>query len=49
VRRQALHSISIEVGTPMNLISLIKICLNETYSKVHIGKKFSNAFSIQNG
>jgi hypothetical protein len=25
------------------------MCLNETYSKVHIGKNLSDAFSIQNG
>jgi len=31
------------------LVGLIKICLNETYSKVHIGKHMSDAFPIQNG
>jgi hypothetical protein len=25
------------------------MCLNETYSKVHIGKYLSNSFPIQNG
>jgi hypothetical protein len=34
---------------PIKLDSLIKMCLNETYSKVHTGKHLSNAFSIQNG
>jgi hypothetical protein len=33
----------------MKLVRLIKICLNETYSKVHIGKYFSDKFPIQNG
>jgi hypothetical protein len=28
---------------------VIKICLNETYSKVHIGKHLSDSFPIQNG
>jgi hypothetical protein len=28
---------------------MIKICLNETYSKVRIGKHLSDNFSIQNG
>jgi hypothetical protein len=28
---------------------LIKICLNETYSKVCIGKHLSDSFPIQNG
>jgi hypothetical protein len=33
----------------MKLVQLIKICLNETYSKVHIGKHLSDSFPIQNG
>jgi hypothetical protein len=28
---------------------MIKICLNETYSKVHTGKHLSDNFPIQNG
>jgi hypothetical protein len=33
----------------MKLLTLIKICLNETYSKVCIGKNLSDNFPIQNG
>jgi hypothetical protein len=33
----------------MKLIRLIKMCLNETYSKVRIGKHLSDSFAIQNG
>jgi hypothetical protein len=33
----------------MKLVSLIKMCLNETHSKVHIGKHLSDSFPIQNG
>jgi hypothetical protein len=33
----------------MKLVRLIKMCLNETYSKVRIGKKLSGSFPIQNG
>jgi hypothetical protein len=33
----------------MKLVRLIKMCLNEIYSKVRIGKYLSNNFSIQNG
>jgi hypothetical protein len=33
----------------MKLVKLIKMCLNKTYSKVRIGKHFSDSFSIQNG
>jgi hypothetical protein len=32
----------------MKLVRLIKICLNETYSKVYIGKHLSGMFPIQN-
>jgi hypothetical protein len=33
----------------MKLVRLIKMCLNETCSKVHIGKHLSDSFPIQNG
>jgi hypothetical protein len=33
----------------MKLVKLIKMCLNETYSKVQIGKHLSDSFPIQNG
>jgi hypothetical protein len=33
----------------MKLASLIKMCLNETYSKVHVGKYLSESFRILNG
>jgi hypothetical protein len=33
----------------MNLVRLIKMCLNETYSKACIGKHLSDSFPIQNG
>jgi hypothetical protein len=33
----------------MKLVRLIKMCLNETYSKVRIGKHLSGSFPIQNG
>jgi hypothetical protein len=33
----------------MKLPRLIKMCLNETYSKVRIGKYLCDTFSIQNG
>jgi hypothetical protein len=31
------------------LVSLIKMCLNEIYSKVRVGKLLSDKFPIQNG
>jgi hypothetical protein len=33
----------------MKLVRLIKMCLNETYSEVHIGKHLSDSFPFQNG
>jgi hypothetical protein len=33
----------------MKLVRLIKMCLNEKYSKVGIGKHLSDSFPIQNG
>jgi hypothetical protein len=37
LRREVLYNILIEFGAPMKLVRLIKMCLNELYSKVHIG------------
>jgi hypothetical protein len=33
---------------PMKLVRLIKMCVNETYSKFHIGKNLSDEFPTQN-
>jgi hypothetical protein len=33
----------------MEVVRLIKICLHETYSKVHIGTHLFDNFPIQNG
>jgi hypothetical protein len=49
VRREVLYNILIEFGVPMKLVRLIKMCLNETYSKVRTGKYLSDSFPIQNG
>jgi hypothetical protein len=40
---------SFEFGISRKLVGLIKMCLNETYITVHIGKYQSDKFSIQNG
>jgi hypothetical protein len=44
-----LYNILIELGIPMNIVRLIKMCFNETYGKVRIGKYLSDNFPIQNG
>jgi hypothetical protein len=49
VRREVLYSILIELGIPKKLVGLIQMCLNKTYSTVHIGKYQSDKFPIQNG
>jgi hypothetical protein len=49
VKREVLYDILLEFGIPKKLVRLIKMCLNETYGKVHIGKLFSDKFHIQNG
>jgi hypothetical protein len=42
------YSIFIQSGVAMKLVTLIKICLNETYFKVHIRKYLSDSFLIRN-
>jgi hypothetical protein len=48
VRREVLYKILIEFGIPMKLIRLIKMCLNETYSTVCIGRNLFYTFPIKN-
>jgi hypothetical protein len=47
VKREVLYNILIEFWVPMKLISLIRICLNETYIKFLTGKHMSGKFLIQ--
>jgi hypothetical protein len=49
VRRKLLYNFLIEFGIPMKLLRLIKMCLNETYSRVWVGKHLSDMFPIKNG
>jgi hypothetical protein len=49
ITREVLYNILLEFGVSKKLVRLIKMCLNETYSKVHIGKLLSNKFPTQNG
>jgi hypothetical protein len=49
VKREALHNILLEFRIPKRLVRLMKMCLNETYSKVRVGKLLSDKFPIQNG
>jgi hypothetical protein len=49
MKREVLYNILIELGVPMKLVRAIKMCLNETYSKVCIGKHLCDSFPIHNG
>jgi hypothetical protein len=49
VRKEVLYNIFIEFGVPMKLVTLIKMCLNETYSNVRIGKHLSHSFPTLDG
>jgi hypothetical protein len=44
-----LCDILFKFGMPMKLVRLIKMCLNETCSRVQVGKHLSDMFPIRNG
>jgi hypothetical protein len=48
IKREVLYSILLKFGIPKKLVRLIKMCLNETYSKACIGKFLSGTFTIWN-
>jgi hypothetical protein len=49
IKREVIYNNLLEFRIPKNLVRLIKMCLNETYSRVFIGKILSHKFPIQNG
>jgi hypothetical protein len=49
VRREVLYNIRIEFVIPMKLVRIIKLCLNETYGGVRVGKNLSDTFPIRTG
>jgi hypothetical protein len=48
VSREVLYNILTEFEVSVKLVRLIKMCFNETYSKICIGKHLSESFPIQN-
>ena len=49
VRREVIYNILTEFGNPRKLLRLIKMCMNETYSTVWVGKHLSDMFPFKNG
>ena len=49
VMKDILYNILMEFGIPMKLGRLIKMCLNETYSRVQVSKNLSDTFPVKNG
>jgi hypothetical protein len=48
VKREVLYNILLEFDIPKKLVRLIKMCLNETCSKVYVGNLLSDKFPIHN-
>ena len=44
-----MYNILIEFGIPMKLVRLIKMCLNDTYTRVRVGTRVSDMFPMNNG
>jgi hypothetical protein len=49
LKEQFFYSILLEFSIRKKLVRLIKVCLNETYSKARIDKLLCDKFPIQNG
>ena len=49
ISKEVLYNILILYGFPMKIVRFIKICLNERYSRVRVGKNLSHLFPIKNG
>jgi hypothetical protein len=48
VKREGLYNILLEFGVSKKLVGLIKMCLNETYSKDRVDIHLFDKFPIQN-
>ena len=47
--KKAYDSVRRDFGIPVKLVRIMKMCLNETYSRVRVGKNLSDLFPIMNG
>jgi len=41
VRREVLYNILIAFGVPKKLVRVVKMCLNETYNRLGVGKNLT--------
>ena len=48
VRRDVLYNILVEFGITMKQVRLTQMYLNETYSRVRVGRHLSDMFTIKN-
>jgi hypothetical protein len=48
IRREVFYNVLIEFAIPMKLVMLIKMCLNETYSRVWVGRHLCDMFPVKN-
>ena len=48
-RKMVLYNILNAFGISMKLVRLLKMCLNETYSRDRVGKHLSGMLPIKNG
>jgi len=46
-RSEVLFNMLFGHGIPIKLVKLIKMCLNETYSRVHVGERLSDMFPVE--
>jgi len=46
---EAVYITAIQLDIPMNLVLQLKMCVNEMYSGVRVGKNLSDMFHIRNG
>ena len=44
-----MYNILTEIGIPMKLVRLIKMCMTETCIRIRVGKNLSDVFPIRNG
>ena len=44
-----MYNIPFKFGITMKLVSLIKMCLDETYNSVRVNKYLSDMFPVKNG